>query len=120
MTETDLKEKPKTGTERQQDDTLFCAACRAPVTRERFAVSERGDHEHTVFNPMGKVFKIRCFSDAPGAEIIGKGTEEFTWFPGCAWQLAICDACSAHLGWAYSGNSRFFGLIKQAIKQVPR
>ncbi|MEQ8441932.1 MAG: cereblon family protein [Alphaproteobacteria bacterium] len=119
MAETDLKEKPKTGTERKKDDTLFCAACGAPVTRERFAVSERGDHEHTVFNPAGRLFTIRCFSDAPGAVTVGRPTMEFTWFPGCAWQLAACDACAAHLGWFYSGAARFFGLIKKAIKPSP-
>ena len=102
------------------DDRLFCAACGHAVTRTTHAVARRGTHEHTVFNPMGRLFTIRCFSEAAGATVWGDPTPEFTWFPGFAWQYALCRGCAEHIGWVYTNtDDAFFGLIKQALSSRP-
>lgn len=76
-----------------------------------------GSHEHYFRNPAGIRFRVACFAYAPGTEAFGEPTEEFTWFPPYAWQLAICRGCSDHLGWSYSepGGKSFFGLIVERL-----
>ena len=99
------------------DDGLYCARCEALVTRTRWAISKEG-HEHVFFNPAGHVFRILCFSEAPGARDYGPATDDFTWFKGYDWVLALCAECGAHLGWRYEGAAAppvFFGLIKDRL-----
>lgn len=75
-----------------------------------------GAHEHVRMNPAGFVFTIRCFSDAAGARAVGEPSSEFAWFPHYDWQVAVCRACGAHLGWWFSSvGDRFVGLIREAI-----
>ncbi len=46
----------------------------------------------------------------------GPKTDEFTWFPGYAWQAVGCSGCSSMLGWRYFGkNGGFYGLILSAL-----
>jgi hypothetical protein len=94
------------------DDTLYCAVCGVLMTRGRWRVLRRDAHEHTVFNPAGRVFTIVCFKEAPGAVAQGSPSDEFTWFPGYRWMVAACRGCSIHIGWRYDGADVFFGLIK--------
>ena len=117
MLETETIEQPETEEVLREDDVLHCAGCRAPLTRERYAISKREDHEHTVFNPMGEVFVLRCFSNAQGAKAITRATHHFSWFPGNAWQIAVCRNCSRHIGWEYTGEDHFFGLIKGMLRK---
>ncbi len=78
-----------------------------------------GAHEHEFTNPSGLRFTIRCFRDAPGAIGVGEISPVWTWFPGFAWQVAICRACAAHLGWAYvRDEQRFFGLIAERLREA--
>lgn len=71
---------------------------------------------HTFFNPVGIVYEICCFSDAPGCTVFGKPTDEFTWFPGYTWEYSVCGTCSDHLGWFYnSSESSFYGLINSKL-----
>lgn len=92
---------------------LLCAQCRTPVTDANARVHRLGRHEHVFANPDGVVFRIGCFADAPGCRMVGAATGRWTWFPGFRWQVALCAACGAHLGWRYSGPGaeRFYGLI---------
>ena len=97
------------------DDEIYCAKCGAMVTRGSWRVVMNGDHEHTLFNPHGRMFRVLCFSEAPGASDHGDFTEEFTWFRIYAWVLSLCRGCRTHLGWRYEGArvpKVFFGLIK--------
>ena len=50
------------------DDPIYCAGCGHLVTRGRWRISRRDAHEHTVFNPAGRLFTIVCFGEAPGAD----------------------------------------------------
>ena len=42
-------------------------------------------------------------------------TLEHTWFAGHEWSFCQCDRCGQHLGWFYSGQHEFAGLIKDRI-----
>lgn len=111
---------PEIADRRKADDALSCAACGALVTRQRWAISRRDAHEHVVFNPAGHLFRVRCFSQAPGASPIGPAQEDFSWFPGYPWQIALCLECGQHLGWHYPGRdglSGFWGLNAKRLRQ---
>jgi hypothetical protein len=106
-TERDMPEKA---------DALLCAACRHPITnlRERISVNER--HAHVFANPHGYIYQIGCFAAAPGCALIGDETAFFSWFPGYAWQIALCGYCAAMVGWGFrSQDSRFYGLILEKL-----
>lgn len=103
----------------ESEPVYLCAACGSPVTRARWAIAPTGDHERTVFNPAGIVFRILVFGEAPGADPCGAAFTDFTWFSGFAWRLALCRGCGVHLGWRYEGETAprvFFGLIKDRLR----
>lgn len=103
------------------DDAIYCAACGHLLTRERWAISMDG-HERVFINPAGRVFRIRCFSEAPGSTDIGDPTTDHTWFPPYAWNFAICGGCNAHIGWHYVDGEQpraFYGLMKTALTSAP-
>lgn len=103
------------------DDQLYCAHCRAAVTRLRWRIAKDGRHDHLFVNPAGLAFEIGLYGQAPGAAPVGQPTLEATWFAGCAWQVAACRACRTHLGWRYSGGrpAEFWGLIGRALAASP-
>ena len=98
---------------------LLCAACGAVVTDRRNAVSVAGAHQHTFVNPAGIIYRVRCFSDAPGCREAGELTGEFSWFAGYAWRYALCGSCAEHLGWVYRAEARgaFYGLIAEKLAE---
>jgi len=70
-----------------------------------------GRHLHAFFNPAGIAFEIRCFRLVPGAIPRGNPSAEFTWFSGYRWQIVLCATCQSHLGWLFTSDSAFYGLI---------
>ena len=91
---------------------LFCSACLGFVTDATFSLQFEGAHLHTRTNPARLTFTIGCFRDAPGCRESGIPTQDFTWFPGYSWSLALCASCGKHLGWRFQGPAdRFYGLI---------
>lgn len=94
--------------EQEEQKSIRCRNCESEITSPSFAIQP---HEHTFRNPAGYSFHVLCFSDAPGAAELGDSTEEASWFAGYAWAFAVCRQCQNHLGWWYSGEKRFAGLI---------
>ncbi len=94
-------------------DPLCCRACGRIITRTAHRTEVDGAHQHTFANPHGIVFQIGCFKDAAGCALAGPTTDDFTWFKGFAWRVAVCGSCLAHMGWMYGSSSgaSFFGLI---------
>jgi hypothetical protein len=93
---------------------ILCRRCGHLITRPRDRIFKDGNHRHTFANPSGIVFEIGCFSHAEGCGPSGEPTDEFTWFRGYRWRLALCRACFVHLGWQFAslgGSSGFWGLI---------
>ncbi|WP_199244337.1 cereblon family protein [Pseudodesulfovibrio cashew] len=98
------------------DRTLVCRACQSVITRRELAMEVSGQHRHVFFNPYGVVFELGCFASAKNVEPVGPPTDEFTWFPGFAWQVVACSGCRSQLGWRYVGREGgFYGLILKAL-----
>ena len=100
---------------------IVCATCGHPITTERERIEVKGRHEHRCVNPGGVIFHIGCFQRAPGCIAQGVPTMEFTWFPGFAWNYALCSGCSTSLGWTYQGVgvAHFVGLILNRLATEP-
>ena len=98
---------------------LYCAACGSWITRQDQRVPVNGAHTHIFRNPHGLDFKIGCFATAPGCGQVGEATEEWTWFPGYSWQVAVCNHCGSHLGWRYLSRAGdvFYGLILRQLAE---
>ncbi|MGB3210309.1 MAG: cereblon family protein [Desulforhopalus sp.] len=111
------------GKEEEKQDTrpveaICCRACGKAVTDRDKKIAVQGSHSHTFFNPAGIVFELGCFSAAPGCNITGDATSDFTWFAGYVWSFALCGGCSCHLGWFFEkGEHSFFGLILTKLKE---
>ena len=112
--------------ERQEEDrgagrVLRCRSCGHPVTSRDRAIEVAGGHRHTFFNPAGIVFELGCFAAAPGCAVAGIPTDEFSWFAGHVWRVALCGGCGRHLGWKFSsGDGGFYGLILPQLVEDDR
>jgi hypothetical protein len=100
------------------DRGIRCRQCGHGVTRPRLSVSRSGAFHHTFANPHGIVFEIGCFTRAEGCALVGPPSNEFSWFPGYDWRVAVCRACLIHLGWRFSAPATdpFFGLIIDRLR----
>jgi hypothetical protein len=96
-----------------QDKLLLCRQCLQVITHQSLRVVINGAHEHTFANPNGFVFEIGCFQSAIGCGYVGQPTDEFSWFAGFMWQVAVCGSCLTHVGWLFTASSIkcFIGLI---------
>lgn len=89
-------------------EPIRCAACREPVTEESDRIAVQNSHVHVFTNPYGIVFEIGCFEKAPGCRLVGLASDEFTWFAGFRWQIAVCCGCESHLGWRFASETLAF------------
>jgi hypothetical protein len=96
-----------------RESYLLCQQCHQIITSTSEMIEVAGCHQHTFANPEGILFEIGCFKKAWGCWSVGPATEEFTWFKGFQWKVAVCRRCLMHLGWFYvsSENESFHGLI---------
>lgn len=96
---------------------LRCRLCRGPVTAEDDRAVVEGEHVHRRTNPAGIEFEFGCFLAAPGAQVVGEPTFEFSWFAGRAWAYSLCRGCGTHLGWHFEGlDPAFHGLILDRLE----
>ena len=98
---------------------LRCISCHAVITTPQDAIEIAGQHRHTCTNPHGFTFTIGCFAQASGILADPTSSTEHSWFPGYAWQIALCSNCTLHLGWRFSGESSFYGLVLNRLLTVP-
>jgi hypothetical protein len=105
-TESDPEETP-------DDEHIFCRQCYRIITQPNARINVDGAHRHTFANPHGLVFEIGCFKTASGCVHTGFSSDEFTWFKGFSWSVAVCRTCFTHLGWRFvsPSASEFYGLI---------
>jgi hypothetical protein len=93
----------------------LCAWCLNRVANERDRFEYEGKNEFGFANPEGLRFEIITFSRTLGCLQAGVPTLEHTWFSAHAWSFCHCDHCGQHLGWYYTGQHDFAGLIKDRI-----
>jgi len=107
-----LKQKNAQQHKRAARPVMRCAFCNEPVTETTAAIEVAGLHRHMFTNPAGISYEIALFRHT-ACITHGVATDEYTWFTGYHWQLALCQYCKAHLGWRYtrSGADHFYGLI---------
>ncbi len=103
----------------EPEKVIICRQCRHVITKPEERIEVQGAHLHTFANPQGLVFEIGCFGFTQGCGFVGPMTDEFTWFKGFSWRVAVCGACLTHLGWLYlsTGSSSFCGLIVDRLVQ---
>ena len=95
---------------------LCCAACGSPVTERDQAMRMAGEHIHKCSNPVGFSFVVGCFRSAPGCVAVGEPSAYWSWFAGFCWQVALCRACAVQLGWRFSGETPFYALILDSVR----
>ncbi|MCP4695140.1 MAG: hypothetical protein GY859_44340 [Desulfobacterales bacterium] len=107
-----VKDKPEEDSP-GSEDPILCRACLQVVTHARERIEVQGARSHSFANPSGMVFEIGCFGAAPGCAHAGPTTDEFSWFRGYRWKIAVCGGCLTHLGWRFAsaGGHAFHGLI---------
>ena len=96
-----------------EDDPIRCRRCREALAPRSARIELSPD---TFVSPEGLVFELLGVRVAPGCTAVGTPTHSWTWFPGCAWQVALCRGCGAQVGWTYSGASTFAGLIRARVE----
>jgi hypothetical protein len=94
--------------------------CGGRLAPERARIEVGGRHQHEFMNPSGLRFVIVCYATAPGCVPEGERSTVWTWFPGRAWQIALCKTCGAHVGWSFhapasADGGGFHGLIRDRI-----
>lgn len=101
----------------EAEPLILCRECLHPITRGPERIRVAGAHRHTFANPHGLVFEIGCFRRAPGCGQAGPVSDEFSWFAGYTWRVALCAACLIHLGWVFrsTGGESFHGLILERL-----
>ena len=103
------KAKEKTS----EEEYILCKQCLQVITSPDERIIVQGSHAHTFSNPHGMVYNIGCFRSVRGCGYVGPATDEFTWFRGFSWRIAVCSMCLTHIGWLFEsrGNENFNGLI---------
>jgi len=98
--EEDVEDAP----EKEEEPYILCRQCSQAITRSTERISKQGAHQHTFANPHGIVYEIGCFRSAIGCGHSGPATDEFSWFPGYEWRVAVCRSCLTHLGWVFAAG----------------
>ncbi len=93
----------------------LCSWCLNRVSNDKDRFQYSGQDEFSFANPEGIRFAIITFTQTLGYREQGEPTLDHTWFPGHAWTYCHCERCGRHLGWHYTGQHDFAGLIKDRI-----
>lgn len=101
----------------EENKKLFCSFCKNHITNIDEAISINGAQWHTFKNPAGFTYSVSCYRSAPGCSVTGVSTNEYSWFSGYEWQVAICNSCKEQLGWLFTNDQRFYALITDRLTQ---
>ena len=103
---------PETKPQEARPDDWLCFMCLNTITNDKDRFPYDSQSEFTFRNPDGECFNIITFAEASGYILVSAPTTEFTWFPGHAWTICLCDKCGLQVGWKYTGKFNFYGLIR--------
>ncbi|GAB6029916.1 hypothetical protein CHUAL_005615 [Chamberlinius hualienensis] len=101
---------------------LKCRDCGETIAdkKEVFSMSSEGP-QGTYVNPNGIVHDTITVYKATGIELVGRPTENHSWFPGYAWIIAQCRHCHGHMGWKFVATKKnlrplqFWGLTRTSV-----
>jgi hypothetical protein len=100
----------------REDEVLACRACRHALAHASDRIEVLGKHYHVFVNPSAVEFRIGCYARADGCSSWGDAETFWSWFPGCAWRVALCARCTAHVGWSFErAEGAFWGLILDRV-----
>ena len=101
------------------EEQILCRQCYQVITSPIERMEVQGSHQHTFANPAGILYQIGCFRLVRGCSYAGPATEEWSWFKGLKWRIAVCSNCFTHLGWIFlsAWNESFHGLILDRLVQ---
>jgi len=98
---------------------IRCRNCHYKVALLSAKININNAENHIFENPAGIIYRVVCFSNAPGTINISDYTGENSWFHGYLWSISLCRSCNNHLGWHYdSGSGDFFGLIADRLTGI--
>lgn len=98
------------------DKRILCRNCHQYIAERDDEIRINDSDFHLFKNPAGIYFRVVCLKEARGCTVISDYTDEYTWFKGFRWAIALCRSCHSHLGWHYvSEDSAFFGLIADRL-----
>ena len=102
------------------DEKLLCRECGQMITSPAERTAVQGSCEHTFANPAGILYQIGCFRTVRGCSYVGPATQEWSWFQGYSWRVAVCSRCLTHMGWRYQSfhAPEFHGLILSRLVQA--
>jgi cereblon len=88
----------------------------------------KGNVNANYCNPAGYIHEtLTVYKTLENAvDMVERPSTEFSWFPGYAWQIAICSNCHLHIGWKFIAVSNrnmrprtFFGLSCKSLLVGP-
>lgn len=101
-----------------------CKRCRNPIAiyDDIFAMA-KGNVNANYCNPAGYIHETLTVKKTleNSLKMVDRPSTDFSWFPGYAWQIAVCLKCHTHLGWKFIAvvkNLRpktFFGLSNKSL-----
>ena len=99
--------------ESDSEKYILCRQCLQVITSPTERIAVQGSHQHTFANPHGIIYEIGCFKSVIGCGYAGPASDEFSWFRGFSWRVAVCAMCLTHVGWLFisSSSDSFNGLI---------
>lgn len=105
-----------------------CKRCKTKIAvyNDIFAMA-KGNVNANYCNPAGYIHETLTVHKTleNSTTLVDRPSTEFSWFPGYAWQIAVCAKCSSHIGWkflAFTKNLRpksFFGLSCKSLVVSP-
>ncbi|CAO1432184.1 unnamed protein product [Diamesa tonsa] len=107
---------------------FLCKRCNNKISmyNDIFSMS-KGNLAGNYCNPAGYIHETICFYKVieSSTRMVDRPSTDFSWFPGYAWQIALCSKCSTHVGWKFIAVSKnlkprtFFGLSGKSLTIDP-
>lgn len=105
-----------------------CKRCKTKIAvyNDIFAMA-KGNVNANYCNPAGYIHETLTVQKTldNAVRMVDRPSTEFSWFPGYAWQIAVCDKCSLHIGWKFLALNKnlkpksFFGLSCKSLVVSP-
>lgn len=106
-----------------------CKRCKTRIASysDIFAMA-KGNVNANYCNPAGYIHETLTVNKTveKSVSMVDRPSTDFSWFPGYAWQIAVCSKCSSHIGWKFVAVTKnlkpkaFFGLSCKSLVVSPK